>query len=125
MNFQRRGVVLFFFFFYNFQWKEFYINTIESLLKIGRGTRRVGAHTPLKIPYRTMTFNGQSENVYILAGICPLDNLYLTGKPPLLVGDMMANFGDILPETSKSSACWEMRGNSHLTWLSCGNLHMP
>ena len=34
---------------------------------------------------------------------------------PLLVGDMLVNFGDILPETSKSSACWDISVNSHLT----------
>ena len=27
---------------------------------------------------------------------------------------MLLKFGDILPETSKSSACWDMGGNSHL-----------
>ena len=27
------------------------------------------------------------------------------------------NFGDILPETSKSSAFWDMGVNSHLKWL--------
>ena len=42
-----------------------------------------------------------------------MDNLYLTWKTLLLVGDMLANFVDILPETSISSACWEMGGNSH------------
>ena len=47
-----------------------------------------------------------------------MDNLYLAGKTPLLIGDMLVNFGNILPDTSKSSACWDMGGNSHLTWLS-------
>ena len=32
----------------------------------------------------------------------------------MLVGDMLVNFGNILSETSKSSACWDMSGNSHL-----------
>ena len=36
-------------------------------------------------------------------GIFSLDNLYLAGKAPLLVREMLANFDDILPETSKSS----------------------
>ena len=44
-----------------------------------------------------------------------MDNLYLAKKTPVLVGDMLVNFGDILPETSKSSACWDIGGNSHLT----------
>ena len=39
-----------------------------------------------------------------------MDNLYLAGKTPLLVGDMLVNFWDILSETSKSSACWDMGG---------------
>ena len=40
------------------------------------------------------------------------------GKTPLLVRDMSVNFQDILPETSKSRACWDMGGNSPLKWLS-------
>ena len=28
-----------------------------------------------------------------------MDNLYLVGKTPLLVGAMLVNFGDILPKT--------------------------
>ena len=54
-----------------------------------------------------------------------MDNLYLAGETPLLVRDMLINFGDILPETSKSSACWDIGGNSHLTWLSSDNFYMP
>ena len=54
-----------------------------------------------------------------------MNNLYLTGNSPLLFADMLVNFGDILPETSKSSACWDMGGNSHLTWLSNDNLYLP
>ena len=53
-------------------------------------------------------FTGQSRNVHIMAGIFSMDNLYLAGKTPLLAGDMLVNFGDTLPETSKSSACWNM-----------------
>ena len=37
-----------------------------------------------------------------------MNNLYLAVNTPLLVGDMLVNVGDILPETSKSSACWDM-----------------
>ena len=34
-----------------------------------------------------------------------MDNLYIQqGNPPLLVGDMLVNLGDILAETSKNSA---------------------
>ena len=47
-----------------------------------------------------------------------MDNLYLAGKTHLLVGDMLVNFGNILPETNKSSACWGMGWNSCLPWLS-------
>ena len=46
-----------------------------------------------------------------------MENLYL------LVSDMLVNFGDILPETSKSSTCWDMGGNSHLTWLTIDSLY--
>ena len=70
-------------------------------------------------------FTGQSTNLHIVAGIFQLDNLYLAGKTPLLVGDMLDNFGDILPETSKISACLDMIGNSHLTWLSSDSLYSP
>ena len=65
----------------------------------------------------TMAFTGQSKNVHILAGILSLDNKYQTGKTPLLASNMLVNCRDILPETSKGSACWDLGGNSHLTWL--------
>ena len=46
-----------------------------------------------------------------------MDNPYIQqGKNPLLVGDMPVNLGDILVETSKNSACWDMGGNCHLTY---------
>ena len=57
--------------------------------------------------------------------IFSMNNLYSTNKEtPLLVGDMLVNFGDILPETNKSSACWDMGGNSHLTWLSSESVYV-
>ena len=56
----------------------------------------------------TMAFTGQSRNLHAMAGIFTLDNLYLAGKHPFQVRDMLINFADILPETSKSSACWDM-----------------
>ena len=34
----------------------------------------------------TTSFTGQSENLHILAGICPLENLYLEGKTPYRLG---------------------------------------
>ena len=46
-----------------------------------------------------------------------LDILYLEGKSPLLVRNNQVNFGDILPETSKSSAFWDMGVNFHLKRL--------
>ena len=46
-------------------------------------------------------------------------NLYLAGKTPLLIGDMQVNLVDILPETSKSSACWDVDGNSNLLSYGC------
>ena len=72
-----------------------------------------------------MAFTGQSENLHILAELFPLDNLYLEGKTLLLVRDMLFNFGDILPETNKSSVCWDMGGNPHLTWLFSDSLYAP
>ena len=42
-----------------------------------------------------------------------LDNLCIA-----VVGDMLVNFGDILPEISKGSACWDLGGNSHLKYPS-------
>ena len=44
------------------------------------------------------------RNFLIMAGIFSIDNMYSTGKTPLLVGDILVDFGDILSE-SKSSAC--------------------
>ena len=46
-----------------------------------------------------------------------MNNRSLAGKTPLLAGDMLINFGDFLPETSKSSAYWDMGRSSHLTLL--------
>ena len=42
-----------------------------------------------------------------MAGFVSLVNLYLAG-PLLLVGEMLVNFGDILPETNKSRALWNI-----------------
>ena len=53
------------------------------------------------------------HNLHILAGIFSLDILYLEGKSLLLMSNI---FGDILPETSKSSAFWDMGVNSNLKW---------
>ena len=36
-----------------------------------------------------MAFTGQSNSLHILAGILSLDNLFITGETPLLVGDML------------------------------------
>ena len=65
----------------------------------------------------TMAFNGQSKNVHILAGIFPLDILYLEGKSPLLMWHNNVKSGDMLPSTSKSSAFWDVGVDSHLKWL--------
>ena len=73
----------------------------------------------------TMAFTGLSWNVHIMAGILCLDDMYLAGTTTMLVWDMLVNFGDILPETSKSSACWDRGGTSHLTWLSSDSLYVP
>ena len=72
-----------------------------------------------------LAFTGLSGNLHIMAEMILLVNFYLTGKTPLLVMDMLVNFGDILPETSKISACWDIGGNSHLTWLPSDSLCLP
>ena len=46
----------------------------------------------------------------------PITILYLEGKSPLL-SNIQVNFGDILPETCKSSAFWDMGVDSHIKWL--------
>ena len=73
----------------------------------------------------TMVFTDQSENLHIIAEPVQSDNLYLAGKALLLIMTMLVNFGDILPETGKSSACWDMGLNSLLTWLSSDSLYLP
>ena len=57
------------------------------------------------------------HNLYILAGIVSLDILYLEGKSPLLMNNIQVNFGDVLPESSKSSAFWDMGVDSPLKLL--------
>ena len=42
--------------------------------------------------------------------------IFRRGKP-LLMSNIQVNFGDILPETSKSSAFWDMGVDSHIKWL--------
>ena len=64
-----------------------------------------------------MAFNGQSKSLHILAGIFSLDILYFKEKSPLLMRNNQVKFGDMLPETSKSSAFWDMGVNYHLKWL--------
>ena len=67
-----------------------------------------------------MTSTGQPKKSHIITGIFSFDIglLYLAGKTPLLVRDMLVNFRDILPETSKSSACWNTGRNCNLKWMS-------
>ena len=71
---------------------------------------------------KKMALSSQSERLHFMAGLFLLDFLYLAGKTPLLVQKMLVNFLDILPETSKTSACWDMGRNSHLTWWSSDSL---
>ena len=51
---------------------------------------------------------GQPQDVYIMPGIFSLDTLYLAGKTLLLNRDILAIFGDILIQSSKSSAILDM-----------------
>ena len=48
----------------------------------------------------TMVCTGQYRNLHTMAGIFSLDNIYQAEKIPLLVRDMLVNFGDVWPETS-------------------------
>ena len=41
-----------------------------------------------------MAFTCQSRNLHIMAGIFSIDDLYIAGKTPLLVENMLVNFGD-------------------------------
>ena len=49
-------------------------------------------------------------DLHVIARISALDNLYQTGKSPLLVRDMLVSFGHILLETNKTSSCWDNVG---------------
>ena len=69
-----------------------------------------------------IAFIGQTRKLHIMAGIFSTNYIYLVGKNPLLVGDMLVNFEDVLQETSKSRAWWDMGGTSHLKWLSSDSL---
>ena len=60
-----------------------------------------------------------------MADIFSLDKLYLAGKSALLVRDILVNFGNMLLETSKRNANWDMGGNFCLTWLSSDILYLP
>ena len=57
------------------------------------------------------------QNLHFLAGILSFDILYIEGKSPLLMRNIQVNFGGISPETSKSSAFWDMGVNSNLKRL--------
>ena len=57
------------------------------------------------------------QNLHILPRIFSLEILYFEGKIPLLIKHSHIRFGGTLPETSKSSAFWDMGVKSHLTWL--------
>ena len=59
------------------------------------------------------------QNLHILAGMFSLDVLYLEGKTPSLMMNIQGSDGDILPETSKSSAFWDMGVNSNLLLSKC------
>ena len=55
--------------------------------------------------------------MHILVGIFSFNILFLEGKSPLLMRNIQVNLGPVLPETSKSSAFWDMGVNSNLKWL--------
>ena len=55
-----------------------------------------------------MAFTGLHRHLHARGDIFSLDDLYLAGKTPLLVGDMPINFA-----RNK-----HISGKSHLTWLT-------
>ena len=55
-----------------------------------------------------------SLNLHILAGFIR-QFIFRREKP--FTDELILNFGDILPETSKSSAFWDMGVDSQLKWL--------
>ena len=63
----------------------------------------------------TMAFTVQSK--ICIFGQESLDIPYLKGKSPLVMSNIQVKIRDILPETSKSSAFWDMGVDSHLKWL--------
>ena len=50
----------------------------------------------------SMAFTGLSKNLHVMAEIFSVDDISLAGKTPLLVWDMMVNFGDILQKQTKT-----------------------
>ena len=54
------------------------------------------------------------QNLLNWAGIFSLGILFLEGNSPLLMRNNLVSFEDMLPETSKSSALWDMGADSHL-----------
>ena len=72
-----------------------------------------------------MVFTGVSRHLHIMVGVFSLDNLFLVGKNPLPVRDMLVNFWHILLETNKSSVYWDMDGNSHLKLFSGIIIYLP
>ena len=53
-------------------------------------------------------FHRSTPNLRIMEEIFSLHNPYLAGKTLLVVRDAPVYSEDILPETGKSSACWDM-----------------
>ena len=58
---------------------------------------------------------GQSKFAYFGRNFLIGHSIFSREKP--FADDIQVNFGDILPETSKSSAFWDMGVDSHLKWL--------
>ena len=60
---------------------------------------------------------GLQWSIKRFAGIVSSDILYLEGKSPLLMRNNQVKFVDMLPESNKNSAFWDMAVNSYLRWL--------
>ena len=63
-----------------------------------------------------MASTGQSKIAYFERNSLIGHSIFIEGKSPLLISNIQVNFGDILPETSKSSAFLDMGVDFHLKW---------
>ena len=89
------------------------------IVTIAPGVRQnLGAVNPFQGKKRAAVNYGQLPPL-VNPEICILwtNHDYLEGKGPLLIRDMLVKFGDILTDSNKSSAFWDMGWSSIIKWL--------